>query len=170
MVWFSGGVSIVMNKIAVYAGSFDPVTNGHLDVLKRAAGLFSTVIIAVVVNPSKKSLFSVQERVDMLTNTIGDLPNVKIDSFQGLLIDYVRQQQGNAIVRGLRAASDFEYEFQMAHTNKQLAPEIETVFIAADNRYTFISSNIVKEIAALGGSVDGMVPSSVARRLVDRQG
>ncbi|THB62719.1 MAG: pantetheine-phosphate adenylyltransferase [Spirochaetaceae bacterium] len=159
-----------MNKIAVYAGSFDPVTNGHLDVLKRAAGLFSTVIIAVVVNPSKKSLFSVQERVDMLTNTIGDLPNVKIDSFQGLLIDYVRQQQGNAIVRGLRAASDFEYEFQMAHTNKQLAPEIETVFIAADNRYTFISSNIVKEIAALGGSVDGMVPSSVARRLVDRQG
>ncbi len=154
-----------MNTVAMYAGSFDPVTNGHVDVITRAARLFPRVIMAVVVNPNKKAYFSVDQRVQMLQAAVGHIKNVEIDSFSGLLTDYLQQKKAGVLVRGLRAASDFEYEFQLAHANKQLASDIETVFIPADNRYTFISSNIVKEIARLGGCVTGMVPPAVEKAL-----
>ncbi|MFA5480435.1 MAG: pantetheine-phosphate adenylyltransferase [Candidatus Muiribacteriota bacterium] len=156
-----------MNKIAVYPGSFDPVTKGHIDILKRATSIFSKVIIAVVVNPNKKSRFTVEKRVELIKKSIGDLPGVEVDSFSGLLVDYVKMKNGVAIIRGLRAVSDFEYEFQMAHTNKKLAPNVETVFIAADNRYTFISSNVIKEVSSLGGDVSDLVPNCVLKELTE---
>ncbi|MGM0608560.1 MAG: pantetheine-phosphate adenylyltransferase [Candidatus Muiribacteriota bacterium] len=152
-------------KTAIYPGSFDPVTNGHLDILNRTAELFEKVIIAVVINPNKKSKFSVEKRLELLKKSIGDASNVEIDSFHGLLVDYVKQKKGDVIIRGLRAVSDFEYEFQMAHINKKLAPEIETVFISADNRYTFISSNAIKEVGHFGGDIKDMVPECVAEEL-----
>ena len=150
-----------MQKIAVYPGSFDPVTNGHLDVLERASWLFSHIVMAVVVNPSKEPLISLEERMELLRKAVHDVPNVEIDSFSGLLIDYVRQKNSSIVIRGLRALSDFEYEFQMAHINKKLGPDIETVFIAADNRYTFISSRTIKEIFSVGGDISSMVPPVV---------
>ena len=156
-----------MSKIAVYPGSFDPVTEGHLDILKRTSKLFSKVIMAVVVNYSKNSLFTVEERIEILRNSI-KLDNVEFDSFEGLLVDYVRQRKGDVIIRGLRATTDFEYEFQMAHTNKKLAPDIETMFIAADNRYTFVSSNTIKEVARLGGDITGLVPESALNGLKNK--
>lgn len=152
-------------KIAVYPGSFDPPTNGHIDIISRAAKLFDKVIIAITDNPEKKSEFSLEERKRMLTESIKKFKNVHIDTFNGLLVDYMKKLNANIIIRGLRAVSDFEYEFQLALMNRRLNNKIETVFLIPDESYTYLSSSIVKEIAALGGEIKGLVPESVIERL-----
>jgi len=153
---------------AVYPGSFDPLTYGHLDVIERAAFLFEEVIVAVSRNASKKPLFSVAERVDMLKTVLAPFPNVKVDSFDGLTVNYAKQNGANAIIRGLRAISDFENEFMMALTNKKLAPTIETVFLMTRAEYSFISSSGVKELASFGGCVRELVPPEVEQRLIKK--
>lgn len=146
----------------VYPGSFDPVTNGHMDIIERAAKMFDEVIVAVLCNSSKsKPLFTNEEKLELLKQVTRNLPNVKIDTFSGLLIDYAKQKKVQAIVRGLRAVSDFEYEFQIALANQKLDKEVETVFLMTRNQYCFLSSSIVKEIAFYGGSVKGLVPPEV---------
>ena len=155
-------------KIAVYPGSFDPATNGHIDIIKRSGALFDRVIVAVLNNPSKSPLFSVEERVDILKRTCGDIKNVEIDSFSGLLIDYCKSKNANVIVKGLRAVSDFEYELQMAHMNKKLNQEIETVFIMTSSRYSYLSSSLVKEVAQFGGCIRGLVPEIIEKEIYER--
>jgi pantetheine-phosphate adenylyltransferase len=154
-------------SVSVYAGSFDPVTNGHLDIIERAAALFSTVIVAVGKDTEKHPMFSVEDRVEMLKETTQGMHNVEVDRFSGLLVDYVRKRGADAIVRGLRVLSDFEYEFEMALMNRKLAPELETVFLMARADHLLISSSLLKEIASLGGSVEGLVPKSVEERLLN---
>jgi len=153
---------------AVVPGSFDPATNGHVDIIERAARLFRRVIVAVAANGIKQPLFSPEIRVEMLRDACRHLENVSVASFDGLLVDYARSIGARTIVRGLRAVSDFEYELQMAHTNRCLTDEIETIFVPTRTDYSFLSSSIVKEIARLGGSVEGLVPEGVRRRLGDR--
>jgi len=148
-------------RVAVYPGSFDPVTNGHIDVIKRATQLFDRVIVAVNENLGKKVLFSVKERMEMLRAVTKGLPGVIVSHFDGLLVNYVRERKANVIIRGLRAMSDFEYEFQMALTNRRLAPDVETVFLMPAEAYTYLSSSIVKEVVSLNGRVDGLVPHQV---------
>ncbi|HQL35317.1 MAG TPA: pantetheine-phosphate adenylyltransferase [Bacillota bacterium] len=155
-------------KIAVYPGSFDPATNGHIDIIKRSGALFDKVIVAVLINPNKSPLFSVEERVDILRRTCGDIKNVEIDSFSGLLIDYCKSKNANVIVKGLRAVSDFEYELQMAHMNKKLNQEIETVFIMTSSRYSYLSSSLVKEVAQFGGCIRGLVPEIIEKEIYER--
>ena len=150
---------------AIYPGSFDPVTNGHLDVIQRASHLFDEVIVAVAFNDAKNPLFSAEERVDLLTKTAGKTPNVTISSFDGLLVEFALENGACALVRGLRAVSDFEFEFQMALMNRKLRPEIATVFLTPKEEYTYLSSRIVKEIARLGGNVEEFVPEIVAQGL-----
>jgi pantetheine-phosphate adenylyltransferase len=150
---------------AVCPGSFDPVTSGHIDVIERAARVFGEVIVAVAPNLSKKSLFTVEERVEMLRDATSHIANVRVDSFHGLLVDYVHSVGATVLVKGLRAVSDFEFELQMALMNRNLAPEIETVFLMTGAEYSYLSSSVVREIAALGGSVEGLVPETVERRL-----
>jgi len=152
-----------MKKIAVYPGSFDPTTYGHLDIITRSAKIFDKLIVAVISNPNKKPLFSISERVKILKNTVKDatLKNVEILSFDGLLVNFIKKKNAKIIVRGLRAVSDFEYEFQMALTNRKLHPEIETVFLTPTEKWTYISSTLVKEIASLKGSVKCFVPPMV---------
>lgn len=153
-------------KIAVYPGSFDPITNGHLDIIERAVCLFDKVYVAVIANPEKqKSFFSLEDRLQMLKETTKSIKKVKIDTFDGLLVDYAKHIHASAIVRGLRAVSDFDYEFQMALTNRKLNPEIETVFLMTDYKYSYLSSSIVKQIAHLKGDITGLVPANVAKRL-----
>lgn len=153
-------------RTAVYPGSFDPVIYGHLDVIDRAAKLFDRIIVAVVRNPDKKPRFSVKERIAMLKQSVGPGGrNIEIDSFDGLLIDYVRLKKACAVVRGLRAVSDFDYEFQMALTNRKIDPKIETVFLMTDYRYSYLSSSFVKQIAGLGGDISGMAPPAVVNKL-----
>lgn len=152
-------------RVAIYPGSFDPVTNGHIDVIKRAAKLFSRVIVAVIRNPEKKPQFSLEERVEMLKKSLKPLKNAEVESFDGLLVEYARGKKADIIVRGLRAVSDFDYEFQMALTNRKMAPEIETLFFMTDYKYSYLSSNFVKQIAHLGGDIREMVPASVAEKL-----
>lgn len=147
--------------IAVYPGSFDPTTNGHLDIITRASKLCDKLIVAVLENPSKKPMFTVEERVEHLKIILKDFPNVEVKSFSGLLVDFVRSVGSNIVVRGLRGVTDFSYEFQMALTNRSLANEIETLFISADTQYLFFSSSQVKEIAAFGGNIDNMVPDII---------
>jgi len=152
-------------KTAIYPGSFDPVTNGHVDVIERAAKLFDKVIVAVIRNPEKKSKFSLDQRVEMLKDALSRDKNVVVDSFDGLLVDYAKKQKANIIVRGLRAVSDFDYEFQMALTNRKMAPEIETLFFMTDYKYSYLSSSFVKQIAHFGGDVSELVPKAVTEKL-----
>ncbi len=151
---------------AIYPGSFDPLTNGHLDVIERSARLFDEVIVAILTNPQKEPLFSVDERMDVLRRIVQPrLKNVRLDVFHGLLVDYAKKLQAQVIVRGIRAVSDYEYEFQMALMNRRLNPDIETVFMMPSESYSFLSSRLVKEVAQLGGSVKGLVPDLVEELL-----
>jgi len=148
--------------IAVYPGSFDPITLGHLDVIERGCRLFEQVIVAVLMNPLKAPRFSVQKRIEQIHSCTQHLNNLEIDSFDGLTVTYANNRKAQVLLRGLRVLSDFEYELQMAHTNKSLLPQIETVFLATSNEYSFLSSSLVKEIAKLGGPVSHLVPENVA--------
>ncbi len=157
-------------KIAVIPGSFDPITNGHLDIIRRTASLFDKVYVAVMNNSSKKPLFTAGERISLIKRVTGDIPNVEAESFDGLLVDYARQKGALFIVKGLRAVSDFEYEFQMALTNKSLAPEIETFFITTSRSYSYLSSSIVKEVARYGGSISEFVPKEIEEDILEKIG
>lgn len=148
-------------RTAIYPGSFDPITNGHLDVIQRAAKLFDRIVVAVAENESKQGLFLLQERRDLVARSIEHLQHVEADVFTGLLVDYVERRSGDAIIRGLRAVSDFEFEFQLALMNRKLNERVETIFMMPKDTYTFISSRIVKEIARLGGDVSAFVPTQV---------
>jgi pantetheine-phosphate adenylyltransferase len=150
---------------AIYPGSFDPVTNGHLDVIERARKLFDEVVVAVAHNDEKQPLFSLEERLDLLQETAGRTSNVRIAKFSGLLVEFAGTQEAGAVIRGLRAVSDFEFEFQMALMNRNLNPTVETIFLMPKEEYTYLSSRIVKEIARLGGNVSGFVPACVAKAL-----
>ena len=154
-----------MPTLAVYPGSFDPLTNGHVDIILRGARLFDRIIIAILVNAEKAPLFTMAERVEMARAVFEDLPSVEVDTFDGLLVDFVARRGAQMIVRGLRAVSDFEFEFQMALMNQRLNRRIETVFMMPDEKYTYISSRLIKEVFALGGRVDGLVPELVKERL-----
>jgi len=156
-----------MLRLAVYPGSFDPPTLGHLDVIERASKLFDHLIVAAGVNSSKSPFLSTEERMEALRQSVAHLPNVEVDAFGGLLIDYVRQREARAIVRGLRATADFEYEFQMAMVNRRLAGEIETVFLVTKWEHSYLSSSIVREVALLGGDYHGLVPEAVAKIVGD---
>lgn len=151
--------------IAIYPGSFDPITLGHLDIIERGCKLFDQVIVAVLRNPSKSPLFTVQERIEQICLSTQHLPNVEVDSFIGLTVEYAKLKNAQVLLRGLRVLSDFEGELQMAHTNQTLWNEIETVFLATSNEYSFLSSSVVKEIARFGGSVAHLVPQQVALEL-----
>lgn len=155
-------------RIAVCPGSFDPITMGHLDIINRAASLFDKVIVLVVINPAKTPSFTDQERVEMIREAVSGLDNVEVDSYYGLLIDYVRQQGACAIVKGLRAMSDFEYEFQMALTNKKMLPYAETVFLTASAQNMYVSSSLVKQVALFGGDINGFVPRCLLERIQQR--
>jgi pantetheine-phosphate adenylyltransferase len=155
--------------MAVYPGSFDPLTNGHLDIIDRGARLFDRIVVAVLVNLEKSPLFSVDERVAIIRDVFRGHDEVEVDTFDGLLVDYARRRGACAIVRGLRAVSDFEYEFQMALMNRRLAPRLETVFMMPAEQYTYISSRLIKEVFQLGGTVDGLVPPIVEERLRAKQ-
>ena len=152
-------------KLAVYPGSFDPLTNGHVDIIERGTRLFDRIIVAVLVNVNKSPLFSTGERVEILREVFKGRPNVEVDTFDGLLVDYVARRNADVIVRGLRALSDFETEFQMALMNRRLGPHIETVFMMPAEQYTYISSRLIKEVFSLGGRVHGLVPDLVEERL-----
>ena len=150
---------------AIYPGSFDPITNGHLDVIERARKLFDEVVVAVAHNDEKQPLFSLQDRLDLLTETAAKIDNVRIAEFEGLLVEFARKQEAGVVIRGLRAISDFEFEFQMALMNRKLDSAVETIFLMPKEEYTYLSSRIVKEIARLGGDVSGFVPACVAKAL-----
>lgn len=153
---------------AIYPGSFDPVTNGHLDLVARGAKLFDRLIVGVLRNSAKNPLFSVAERVEMLREGVAGFPNVEVATFEGLLVDFARERGAQAVLRGIRAISDYEYELQMAHINRRLNPEIETIFLMPDAQYSYVSSRLIKEVFRLGGSVDGLVPEFVIERLARR--
>ena len=157
-----------MPTVAVYPGTFDPLTNGHVDIITRGARLFDRIIVAVLVNAEKAPLFSVAERVDIARSVFKSLKNVEVDTFDGLLVDYVERRGAQVIVRGLRAVSDFEYEFQMALMNRRLDGRIETVFMMPAEQYSYISSRLIKEVFSLGGRVNGLVPDVVEERLQDK--
>ena len=152
-------------RLALFPGSFDPLTNGHVDIVLRSAHLFERVLIAVLVNPEKKPLFTPDERVEIIRQVFREYPNVEVETFAGLLVEYARHKRASAIVRGLRAVSDFEYEFQMALMNRHLEPTLETVFMMPAEQYTYLSSRLIKEVFSLGGEVRGLVPSVVEDRL-----
>jgi len=154
--------------IAIYPGSFDPITNGHLDLIARGSRLVDRLIVAILKNEAKKPLFSVEERAEMLEEVVKPYPNVEVGTFHGLLVDYATQRGANMILRGIRAISDYEYELQTALMNRRLQPEIETAFLMAGEAYSFISSRLVKEVASLGGNISGLVPRAVESRLKGR--
>ena len=158
-----------MPTLAVYPGSFDPLTNGHVDIISRGARLFDRIIVAILVNAEKAPLFSMEERVEITRAVFRDQPNVEVDTFDGLLVDYVARRRAQVIVRGLRAVSDFEFEFQMALMNQRLDPTIETIFMMPAEQYTYISSRLIKEVFSLGGRVHGLVPDMVEERLRDKR-
>ena len=152
-------------RVAIYPGSFDPLTNGHVDIILRGARMFDRIVVAILRNIEKAPLFSVEERLDTAREVFADRANVEVDAFAGLLVDYARRQGATAIVRGLRAVSDFEYEMQMALMNRHLSPDVETVFMMPADTYSYVSSRLVKEVFALGGSVSGLVPPTVEARM-----
>jgi pantetheine-phosphate adenylyltransferase len=153
---------------AIYPGSFDPVTNGHLDLIARASNIFDHLVVAILRNSEKNPLFTVEERVAMLSEGIAEFDNVSVSTFDGLLVDFAREERAHAVVRGIRAISDYEYEFQMALMNRRLAPDVETIFLMPDAKYSFVSSRLVKQVFRLGGSVDGLVPKFVVERMKDK--
>ena len=152
-------------RTAIFPGSFDPITNGHVDIVGKALRLFDRVVVAVLKNQAKQPYFTPDERVSLIREVFAGEPAVAVDTFDGLLVDYARRQQATAIVRGLRAVSDFEYEMQMAHMNRHLSPAVETVFLVPDEAHSFLSSRLVKEVFSLGGAVSAFVPAAVDRRL-----
>jgi pantetheine-phosphate adenylyltransferase len=154
--------------IGIYPGSFDPITNGHLDLVERASRLVDRLIVALLRNERKQALFSIEERMHMLQNVLTPFPNVDVDCFEGLLVDYAAGRGARVIIRGIRAVSDYEYELQMALMNRRLRPELETMFLMAGEAFSFISSQMVKEVIRLGGNVSGLVPPLVETRLKDR--
>ena len=157
-------------RLAIFPGSFDPVTNGHVDIILRGARLFERIIVAVLVRGEKKPLFTSDERVAIIREVFKEYPNIEVDTFDGLLVEYARQRRASAIVRGLRAVSDFEYEFQMALMNRHLEPTLETVFMMPAEQYTYLSSRLIKEVFELGGEVRGLVPPAVERWMRVKQG
>jgi pantetheine-phosphate adenylyltransferase len=157
-------------KVAIYPGTFDPLTNGHLSIIKRALKIFDKLVVAILINPNKSPLFTLEERISMLKEVFKDEVNIEIDSFNGLLIDYAVKKEANIVVRGLRALSDFEYEFQMALMNRKLDRDIESVFLMTDYKWFYISSTIIKEAARYGGDIKGLVPSIVNERLKQKFG
>jgi pantetheine-phosphate adenylyltransferase len=157
------------DTLAIYPGSFDPLTNGHVDIIQRGSRLFDRIVVAILLNVDKSPLFTVAERVDIARSVFEPYSNVEVDTFDGLLVEYARRKQAGVIVRGLRAISDFEYEMQMALMNRHLNPEVETVFMMPAEPYTYVSSRLVKEVVALGGSVTTLVPTIVEDRLRDKK-
>jgi pantetheine-phosphate adenylyltransferase len=157
-----------MPTLAVYPGSFDPLTNGHVDIISRGARLFDRIIVSILVNAEKSPLFSMDERVEITREVFKDQPNVEVDTFDGLLVDYVERRHAQVIVRGLRAVSDFEFEFQLALMNQRLNAKIQTVFMMPAEQYTYISSRLIKEVVSLGGRVHGLVPQLVEARLREK--
>lgn len=157
-------------KLAICPGSFDPVTNGHLQIVARAAAMFDRVIVVTMANQNKQPLFSLEERVDLLKRATAHMPNVEVDSYDGLLAEYAREKQASVIVKGLRALSDFEYEFQMALTNRKLNPAVETVFLTTDAEYMYLSSSLVKQVAKLGGDIREFVPACVVKDILEKYG
>lgn len=155
-------------SIAIYPGSFDPVTNGHLDIIERTAKIFDKVIVAILVNSSKTPTFTTEEKIDMLKRATSHIPNVEIEYFDGLLVNYVKSKGAHVIVKGLRAISDFEYEFQMAMLNKSVSPDIETLFMMTSNKYSYLSSSIVKELGRLGASVEDLVPDVIMDDVINK--
>jgi pantetheine-phosphate adenylyltransferase len=160
-------------RVAIYPGTFDPITNGHVDIVRRAAALFDRVVVALAVNVRKTPMFSLDERRAMIQASLGD-PRIEVDAFSGLVVDYARKRQAGAVIRGLRAIADFEYEFQFAHMNRHLAPDVETIFLMTSEESFYVSSSLVKEVAAMGGDVTRIVPPPVVeafkRKLSDRTG
>ena len=156
------------NVVAIYPGSFDPLTNGHVDIISRGARLFDRLVVAILVNAEKSPLFTTGERVEMTRAVFASMPNVEVDTFDGLLVDYVERRKAQVIVRGLRAVSDFEYEFQMALMNRRLNGKIETVFMMPAEQYSYISSRLIKEVFSLGGRVQGLVPELIEERLREK--
>ena len=157
-----------MSKIAIYPGSFDPLTYGHLNIIERGRMVFDKLIVSVAHNISKKTIFSLEERVEILKDELGEYNDVEVDSFDGLLVDYVRERNVSILLRGIRTISDFEYEFQMALSNKTLDNSVETIFMMTDVKYSYISSSLIKEIVKFGGSVKEMVPGSVEKKLLEK--
>ncbi|MBI4640850.1 MAG: pantetheine-phosphate adenylyltransferase [Candidatus Tectomicrobia bacterium] len=154
-----------MGKIAVYPGTFDPVTSGHVDLIRRGAAVFDKLIVAIGINPNKRTLFTLEERMELIRRVMSDLNNLEVDSFRSLLVDYVRARQATVIIKGVRVISDLEYELQMANMNRKMAPDVETVLMLPSEEYSFVSSSIVREIASFGGSVKGLVPELVEMEL-----
>ena len=148
-------------RLAIFPGSFDPITNGHVDIILRSAHLFERILVAVLVNQEKKPLFTPDERIEIIRDVFSEYPNVEVDTFGGLLVDYARRRRASAIIRGIRAVSDYEYEFQMALMNRHLEPSLETVFMMPAEQYTYLSSRLIKEVFSLGGTVTGLVPPAV---------
>ena len=155
-------------RIAIYPGTFDPITNGHIDVIHRATEIFPHVVVLVAKNPSKQPLFNADERADLIRKIFASDRRVEVDMFDGLLVEYARQRKARVIIRGLRAMSDFEYEFQMSLTNRKLSPSVDTVFLVPDEKYTYLNSTIVREVARLGGDISNFVPPLVRKRLIAR--
>ena len=155
-------------KIAIYPGSFDPLTNGHIDITERALDIFDEVIIAILNNPSKKALFTIEERIQMIEKSFPDKKNIRVDAFGGLLVDYAKMKNAVAIIRGMRALSDFETEFQMALMNRKLNKEVQSVFLMTGFRWIFTSSSIIKEASQFGGDIDDMVPAPVKEKLMEK--
>jgi len=156
-------------RLAIFPGSFDPLTNGHVDIVLRSAHLFERILVAVLVNPEKKPLFTPEERVTIIRDVFKEYPNVEADTFDGLLVDYARKRRASAIVRGIRAVSDFEFEFQMALMNRHIEPTLETVFMMPAEQYTYLSSRLIKEVFSLGGAVTGLVPPTVEQRMTRKK-
>jgi pantetheine-phosphate adenylyltransferase len=159
-----------VGRLAIYPGSFDPVTYGHIDLIKRASHAFDEIVVAVAESTHKNTLFNAQERLEMVKEVTGDIGNVRVESFKGLVIDYAREKKINVLIRGLRMISDFEYELQMALTNRRLDENIETVFLMPSEGYSFLSSKLIKEVVSLGADITSFVPDSVARRLREKLG